>query len=113
MESELPRCQACGRSAGRGEQFLVCRPTRSALTPNRDPAPEDLLCPDCAAQRQASGGFELAYRFCYDCAGPIEPGEGEWRSRSEPTVAGPMPPSTRTYSVLLCRSCIRRYDRTA
>jgi hypothetical protein len=112
MSVEVPRCQACGRSAGQGEQFLVCRPTRSALTPNRDPTPEDLLCPHCAARRRQSGEFELAYRFCYQCAGPIEPGEGEWRSRSETSVAGPLP-STRTFSVLLCRACVRRYDGTA
>ena len=112
MSSQFLLCQGCGRSARQGEAFRAFLPAHAARTEERDPDREIVLCPICAEARQASGELTLAYHFCDQCAGPVEPGQVELRSKTFSSMASGAP-SSDGVTMLLCRRCAARHDGTA
>jgi hypothetical protein len=112
MSSQLQLCQGCGRPAQQGEEFRAFLPAHAARTEERDPDREIVLCPICAEARQSSGELRLAYHFCDQCAGPVEPGQVELRSKTFSSMASGAP-SSDSVTMLLCRRCAARHDGTA
>jgi hypothetical protein len=111
MSSPTQLCQGCGRPAQPGESFDAFRPANVELTEGRTPTAADVLCPACAAERRQREELELAYRFCQQCAAPVEPSQVEWRSKTVTALGGPAPfhsPAT----LLLCPRCARAHDGT-
>jgi hypothetical protein len=106
--SQIQQCQGCGRPPRQGEQFCTSLPENAGRTCEQDAMGEILLCPGCAAKRQSSSQFELAYRICAQCAGPIEPGQIELRSKSSTSMAG-----SHSITMVLCRRCAEQYDGTS
>ena len=110
MSSPTQLCQGCGRPAQPGECFDAFRPANQELTEARAPTAADVLCPACAAERRQRQELELAYRFCQQCAAPVEPAQVEWRSR---TAASPLGmPRTGPDFLLFCPRCARAHDGT-
>jgi hypothetical protein len=111
MSSQVQTCRACGRAAAAGERFDAFRPANDELTEGRSPTDADVLCPACAAERQQREALELAYRFCDQCAAPVEPSAVELRSKSVTALGGPAPFSSPVM-MRLCPRCARRHDGT-
>src|SRR5207248_10255632 len=109
MSAQIQLCQGCGRPAQPGESFDAFRPAGRELTDARTPTAADVLCPACAAERRQREELELAYRFCQQCAAPVEPREVEWRSR---TAAWPLGmPRTGPDFLPFSPRCARDHDR--
>lgn len=111
MSSPTQLCQGCGRPAQPGESFDAFRPANRELTEARAPTAADVLCPACAAERRQREELELAYRFCQQCAAPVEPGQVEWRTRTAASPLG-MPRTGGPDFLLLCPRCARAHDGT-
>jgi hypothetical protein len=111
MSSQLQQCQACGRPAERGERFDAFRPANAELTAGRAPTAADVLCPACAAERRQREELELAYRFCDQCAAPVEPNHVERRSKTVTALGGPAPFHSAV-TLRLCPRCARAHDGT-
>jgi hypothetical protein len=110
MSSQTQVCRGCGRPAQPGENFEAFRPANQELTEGRTPTAADVLCPACAAERHQREELQLAYRFCQQCAAPVEPSQVEWRSR---TAASPLGmPRTGPDFLLFCPRCARAHDGT-
>jgi hypothetical protein len=104
MSSSVQQCPKCGRLAGPEESLQV----RDALRPGEAPV---ALCPRCAAEQTAAANPQMAYRFCDECHGPIEPGRAEVRWRTERHILGPMA-NHPSVAMSLCPDCAKKYDRT-
>jgi hypothetical protein len=111
MSSQFQQCQACGRPAERGELFDAFRPANAELTEGRAPTAVDVLCPACAAERRQREELELAYRFCDQCAAPVEPSQVELRSKTTTALGGPAPFHSPV-TLRLCPRCARHHDGT-
>jgi hypothetical protein len=111
MPSSFLQCQACGCVSERHEGFQILRARRTGADAGRPQSEELTLCAACAARREGEG-FELAYRFCDQCAVPVEPGRLEFRSRTETGMHLDERAAHRTTSFALCPSCVKRYDGT-
>jgi hypothetical protein len=112
MSSPIQTCRACGRAAAGGERFDAFRPANDDLTAGRAPTDADVLCPACAAERRQREALELAYRFCDQCAAPVEPSEVELRTKTITALGGPAPFSASPVTMRLCPRCARHHDGT-
>jgi hypothetical protein len=111
MSSQIQQCRGCGRPAEHGERFDAFRPANAELTDGRAPTAADVLCPACAAERRRREGLELAYRFCDQCAAPVEPSQVELRSKTVTALGGPAPFSSAV-TLRLCPRCAWHHDGT-
>jgi hypothetical protein len=111
MSAPSQLCQGCGRPARPGESFEAFRPASAEVTQGRAPDAADVLCPDCAAGRRRREETELAYRFCDQCAAPVEPKAVELRWKTVTALGGPAPFSSAT-ALRLCPRCARAHDGT-
>jgi hypothetical protein len=111
MTSPTQLCQGCGRPAQPGESFDAFRPANQELTEARTPTAADVLCPSCAAERRQREELELAYRFCQQCAAPVEPSRVEWRTTTAASPLG-MPRTGGPDFLLFCPRCARAHDGT-
>jgi rubredoxin len=111
------QCQACGRYADEGEVFQLFRVASTAVKAHDEHLTETLLCPHCAAPRQQAGELQLAYRFCHVCAGPIEPGSGDTRWKTETNFAGGTVAGGQSFqnsvALFMCPRCLSEHDGTA
>lgn len=111
MSSQIRYCQACGRSPADGETFAAFLPATSPQSANGEPATEVILCPGCTNERRRATDPAMTYSFCDQCAGPIEPGQVELRSKTS-TAFGGAAPFHSSVTLALCPRCARKHDGT-